>query len=135
MALTQRDELAHTLFTSDATHDTNPDTAPAGAYVAIVGDPSDGDVPTFDTALGYFVPGAGGGGSTAPTLDSYTAALRMDGDARVREDGISTTGTTTTTTDPFPAALQADANARIREAAITALDEQQVALLAQYYGA
>jgi hypothetical protein len=122
----------------DTTHPdiADDDDSPAGALVALDGPPVNGGVPTYNSGTKKHTSVVPSGGSGSTATDPYSAALRMDGDARVREAALSTSTTTSRTTDPYFAARQADADARLREASVAGtLDEQQVALLAQFYGA
>lgn len=123
----------------DTTHPdhTADDDEALGALVALDGAPVNGGVPTYDSGTGKHTSVVPGGSSTSTTDDPYTAALRMDGDARVREAGLSTTTTSTTSTYDPTTALQADGDARIREASLsgTSLTDDYIALLAQFYGA
>lgn len=73
----------------DATHPA-AETAPKGSYVALVGSPADGDTAVYDSALGYFVPVASGGGAT--TLDGLTDVDTTgvsDGDVLTYDAGTS----------------------------------------------
>lgn len=104
------EKLSRVPLVHDATHPdhTADDDSAAGALVALHGAPVNGGVPTYSSGTGKHTSQVPGAVAAGPVLDSYAAALRMDADARVREASLGSS---------------------------TSLTDEQVALLAQFYGA
>lgn len=118
---------------------------PTGATEMYYQDPTTG---FFVRVAGTFAAGtapiAQAGGIVAWTAvvgvgadTGIAAALAAEAEARLLIDGITAaTATTTDTSQAVAAALAAEGNARLFDGTtVSTLDEQQVVLLSQFYGA